>query len=384
MEGSQAIQILDLIVDNYPAGSLALYGITNKVLYIMKQTFTALLFILFLLQGCKNEDLSDVAGIADFQISQVSPSGLVPDTVVVDNPSQTISLLFAENIPSESFPVSFVADFGLTAGARSSPASGTAFTINNRDDYGLLTLTAEDGSKYEYGIVLRDDQIPNSGFEDWYTTSGMDSRSYEEPGMDARSTVWATANYGTSMYSVYCTKPLADGDNTLAQIKTGETSLIPITAGTLFNGRFDVDGAISNPTNPRKAVAFGIPFTLRPTAFRFRYTYQPGERYIQATLKNPSNLFGGFNINDLQGGDMFAAYAVLEAREGSQVTEIGKAEINSGAAQDVFQELTVPFVYSSNKKPTHIYVVFTSSKDGDLFTGAVGSTLTVDDLELVY
>ena len=59
----------------------------------MKQTFTALLFMLFLLQGCKNEDLSDVAGIADFQISEVSPSGLVPDTIVVDNPSQTITLL---------------------------------------------------------------------------------------------------------------------------------------------------------------------------------------------------------------------------------------------------------------------------------------------------
>lgn len=350
----------------------------------MRQAFTALLFIFIMLQACKKEDLSTVANIADFNISDLNPSGLVPDTVVVDDASQTISLLFAETLSAESFPVSFVAHFGLTSGATSLPASGTTFTISDRDDFDLLTLTAEDGSKYEYGIVLRDNQITNSGFEDWYAASGMDSRSYKEPGMDARSTVWATANYGTSMYGVYCTKPLVDGDNTLAQIKTGETSLIPITAGTLFNGRFDVNGAISNPTNPRKAVAFGIPFTLRPTAFRFRYTYRPGERYIKATLKNPSNLFGGFNITDLEGGDMFAAYAVLEVREGSQVTEIGRAEINSGAAQEVFQELTVPFVYSSNKKPTHIYVVFTSSKDGDLFTGAVGSTLTVDDLELVY
>ncbi len=350
----------------------------------MKQTLTALLVVLLLFQACKKEDLSTVANIANFSISDLSPASLFPDTVIVDDPSQTISLLFAETLSAESYPVSFVAHFGLTAGATSLPVSGTTFTISDRDDYGLLTLTAEDGSKYEYGIVMRDNQIPDSGFEDWYTASGMDSRPYQEPGTNSLSTVWATANYGTSMYGVYCTKPLADGDNTLAQIKTGETSLIPVTAGTLFNGRFDVNGAISNPTNPRKAVAFGIPFTLRPTAFRFRYTYQPGERYIQATLKNPSNLFGGFNITDLEGGDMFAAYAVLEVREGSQVTEIARAEINSGVAQDVFQELTVPFVYSSSKKPTHIYVVFTSSKDGDLFTGAVGSTLTVDDLELVY
>lgn len=350
----------------------------------MNRILTAFLFILFLLQACKKENLSDIAGIADFHISDLSPSGLIPDTVVVDNPSQTISLLFTESLSAESFPVSFVADFGLTAGATSLPASGTAFTISDRNDYDLLTLTAENGSKYEYGIVLRDNQIPNSGFEDWYSTSGMDGRSYNEPGLNAHSTVWSTANYGTSMYGVYCTKPLPDGNNTLAEIKTGTTSLIPVTAGTLFNGRFDVNGAINNPTNPREAVVFGIPFTLRPTAFRFSYTYQPGDRYVKATLKNPSNLFGGFNIADLEGGDMFAAYAVLEAREGSQVTEIGRAEFTSGEAQDVFQELTVPFVYASSKKPTHIYVVFTSSKDGDLFTGAVGSTLTVDDLELVY
>jgi hypothetical protein len=350
----------------------------------MKPAFIVLLSIFFLFQACKKEDLSNVASIADFHISDLSPSGLVPDTVVVDDLSQTISLMFPESLPAESYPVSFVANFGLTAGTTSSPVSGATFLISDREDYDLLTLTAEDGSKYEYGILLRDNQIPNSGFEDWYSTSGMDGRSYNEPGLNARSTVWATANYGTSMYGVYGTKPLADGDNTLAQIKTGETSLIPLTAGTLFNGRFDVSGAISNPTNPRKAVIFGIPFALRPTAFRFRYTYQPGDRYIKATLKNSSNLFGGFNITDLEGGDMFSAYAVLEAREGAQVTEIGRAEINSGETQDVFLELTIPFAYTSSKKPTHIYVVFTSSKDGDLYTGAVGSTLTVDKMELIY
>jgi len=49
-----------------------------------------------------------------------------------------------------------------------------------------------------------------------------------------------------------------------------------------------------------------------------------------------------------------------------------------------FIEQTVDFVYANNEEPTHLTVVFTSSKDGDYWTGAVGSTLIVNDLELIY
>ena len=51
---------------------------------------------------------------------------------------------------------------------------------------------------------------------------------------------------------------------------------------------------------------------------------------------------------------------------------------------DVLTEMALPITYVSSEKPTHITIVFTSSKDGDLFTGAVGSILIVDDLELLY
>jgi hypothetical protein len=81
---------------------------------------------------------------------------------------------------------------------------------------------------------------------------------------------------------------------------------------------------------------------------------------------------------------MFTGYAILEKRDGSGVVEIGRAEMTSGDLQEELTEISLPFVYSSDQKPTHISVVFSSSKDGDLFTGAVGSTLLVDDVELVY
>jgi hypothetical protein len=157
-----------------------------------------------------------------------------------------------------------------------------------------------------------------------------------------------------------------------------------VTAGTLYTGRFDLNGAINNPTDPRKASILGIPFVLRPVAIKFRYSYNPGEQYVKATPKNPDNIFGGFNITDIPGEDMFSIYAYLEVRHGDSNVEIGRAEISSGVLQSDLTEITIPFTYTSSSKPTHINLVMASSKDGHLYTGAVGSVLTVDDLELIY
>jgi hypothetical protein len=349
----------------------------------MKNLFIVISLIL-LLPACKKEKLSGDASMLSFTVADVNRTGLTLDGVFIDKSSRNISLLFTNSLPADSFPLSFTASFSLTAGATSIPASGETVTINNLDDWGEFNLTAEDGSKTVYYVVIRGNQIPNSGFEDWYSATGMDGGSFMEPGLGAATTVWATANNGTSIYGLHCTQPVVDGNNTVAQITTGETTLIPVTAGTIFTGKFDVNGAINNPTDPQKATLFGIPFTLRPTALKFKYTYQPGSRYIRATLNNPTNIFGGFTVTDIEGEDMFTAYVILEKRDETGVTEVGRGDYASGEVQEVFSELELPITYTSSEKPTHISVVFSSSKYGDLFTGAVGSTLTIDDLELVY
>jgi hypothetical protein len=89
-------------------------------------------------------------------------------------------------------------------------------------------------------------------------------------------------------------------------------------------------------------------------------------------------------VADIEGEDMFTAFVILEVRDKTGTTEIGRADFSSGDLQEEFTELELPISYSGSQRPTHISVVFSSSKYGDLFTGAVGSTLTVDDLELQY
>ena len=349
----------------------------------MKNIFVAL-SLLLVFTSCKKDQQSDEASILDYSVTNLSRHTFTLDKVFVDKSSHIIYMLFANSIPTDSLPLQFTPSFSLSTGAKSNPTSGVAVSINSLDDRLTYTVTAEDGTQIDYYVVLRDNQIPENSFEDWYYETGMNGKPCIEPGKSAATTVWATANQGTSIYNLFGTTPVVVNGNTFAKISTGETSSIPITSGTLFTGKFDIQGAINNPTDPRKATQFGIPFSLRPDSIKFKYTYQPGSRYIHATLNNPASIFAGFTVTDIPGSDMFTAYAILELRDGTNVIEIGRAQINSGESQTVTKKISLPFVYTSEQKPTHISVVFASSKDGDLFTGAVGSTLTVDDVELVY
>ena len=73
-----------------------------------------------------------------------------------------------------------------------------------------------------------------------------------------------------------------------------------------------------------------------------------------------------------------------EPVEGLKV--LGKGEMIFDGANTALQNwnnYTIPINYDSKYKdlePTHISIVMTSSRQGDLFIGAKGSTLTVDNV----
>lgn len=53
---------------------------------------------------------------------------------------------------------------------------------------------------------------------------------------------------------------------------------MPITAGNLFLGTFDVRGAL---TNPLTATRSGVPFERVPVLLRGWYKYRPGETFYE-------------------------------------------------------------------------------------------------------
>jgi hypothetical protein len=333
--------------------------------------------------GDSDDLASDKAELHDFTF--VADSNFNPVKSYIDSESGEVHVFSSIDFSELTFPISLISEISVSEGASVVPASGASLTFNSPEDFKKFTITSEDGTNsVEYILTIRDKQIPNSGFENWFQETGMNSQPFQQPGKFAESTVWATANMGTSIYSIYGTAPLTVESNTLVEIQTVTTIALPLVAGALYVGKFDLDGAISDPTNPVAAAKLGIPFYGKPTAVQLKYSYQSGDQMIQAVLKDPGNLFGGFNVSNLEGKDKFGIKVVLEKRVGDEVTEIAKKEFQSNVDVAELTNLKLELDYLTNAEPTHMYISFSPSFDGGTFKGAVGSTLIIDDVELIY
>jgi len=352
----------------------------------MKKILAILLVVVFFScsdNGGEDVPASDQAKLLDFTVE--STSDFNPVSNYIDEENGMVYVFSSLDFSESAFPLTLVPEIVVSDGATVSPASGSPVTFADPEAFKKFTVTSENGANtVEYIVTIRDRQLPNAGFENWFQEIGMNSKPFQQPGKYAETTIWATANMGTSIYSIYGTSPVPDGDNTLVKIETVETVAIPLVAGALYVGKFDLDGAIADPTNPVAAALLGLPFYGKPTAVQLQYTYQPGAQMIQAELKDPGNLFGGFDITNIDGTDKFGIEIVLEKRVGETVTEIARKNFQSDQVVNELTTLKLDLDYFSNDNPTHMYISFSPSFDGGTFKGAVGSTLIIDNIELLY
>ncbi|MEE4198226.1 MAG: PCMD domain-containing protein [Bacteroidales bacterium] len=349
---------------------------------MMKKLLVLFVFV-GLLMSC-NEEESGSADIIDLSVTRLSNDALSVTDIKIDSYFNKLFIFFDNDLTQHPFPLTITSNIKLSSGAKMSTFADGELEFSSPDEAKQIVVEAEDGTQEKWYLYLIHQQIQNADFEHWFTNVGMNGKAYEEIGYSLVESFWATANMGTSMYSTYGTQPVYEGEETLVQVKTDSTSQVPVTAGTLFTGRFDISGAIANPTDPKKATFFGIPFRHRPEAMQVWLKYQAGDQTIQASLRDPNNIFGGFTVTELDDPDQCSVYAILEHRDDQEVVEIARAEFSSTTTADELTLTTIPFVYSANELPTHLTVVFTSSKEGDLWKGAVGSTLIVDKLKMIY
>lgn len=349
----------------------------------MKKFFVGILLLTILSCSKDEKPLTNNSELKEFTVE--ATTGFNPVKTFIDNENGLVQVFTDSNLADLSFPLTLKIDMKIPEGATSEPASGATVTFADPEDFKIVKITSGDMTiTNEYLFTIRDRQIPNAGFESWFQETGMNSVPFPQPGKYRESTVWATANMGTSIYSIYGTVPLIDGDNTLIKIETVETVGIPIVAGALYIGSFDINSAMKDPTNPVAAAKLGMPFFERPKSVKFKYSYTPGNQMIQATPKQPGNMFGGFNITNLDGKDKFGVEVALEKRAGENVTVVAKTNFQSDEATTGLTELTLPVNYLTNDTPTHFYISFSPSFDGGTFKGAIGSTLIIDDIELIY
>ncbi len=348
----------------------------------MKKLLLALFLISLL--SCKDDDpILDAYELLGFEVEATGEFD--PYKTYIDTASNQIIVFSSANLDLISFPFSLNPVVTVSPGASISPSSGSVVVFDDPEDFVKYTITAQDGlGSEEYIFTIRDNQIPNAGFENWFEEIGMNAQPFLQPGKHPETTVWTTTNMGTSIYSIYGTTPLQDGNNTMARIETVETVAIPIVAGAMYLGKFDLDAAIADPGNPAAAANLGIPFFDKPTAIQLKYSFDSGDQLIQAVLKDPGNLFGGFNVFNLEGTDKFGIKAVLEKRTGDVVTIIAQAEFESDQEVDAMTEMKMQLQYLSDDDPTHFHISFSPSVDGGTFKGAIGSSLIIDDLKMIY
>lgn len=361
----------------------------------------------------KDEPLNAEADIVNVRVPVKEPQSIffqVNDTMQ-SVLSTTTSIVF--NVKNDADLSALAPEFDLTAGATVVPASGTVrdFSGGKPQKY---VVTSEDGQwSREYSISFVPFSFPGE-ISEYVSEIGerymASSFSMENVALDAsrKYYVWdglSTANPGfsvarsTAKPDEYPTIFSEDGYKgkcaVLRTVSTGPFGIMSgkrIASGNLFLGSFDISKAL---TQTLKATLFGVPTPSVPVLFSGYYKYKPGD---VVTDKDGKPIEGAV--------DHCAIYCVLYKNtdiNGNNIVLTGEDVLTNPNIVAVARYLNIPatdewtpfslkFDFGGEKidqklLEAHGYslaMVFSASEYGDLFEGAVGSTLCVDEVRILF
>lgn len=263
---------------------------------------------------------------------------------------------------------------------------------------------------YEYRMVNEDEtfesstytfkteeelQLQNAGFEDWYQSGAVwyaASQSVYEDG----NYMWDTSNPGSGSFGFNPTQgsDVKHSGNFAAKLET-QYAFIKLAAASLYYGRFNSLVGMSGAK-----IDFGQEFASRPISFKGWYQYEPEvidndrqEVGSSGVLKNGDtdqcSIYiilskGTYQVNNTDASTLLTAENVWK---NDQFIAFGELPAEQCKATDGWVNFDIPLQYKEGKfgeQPTHLIIVCSSSKYGDYFTGAVGSTMYLDDFSLNY
>ncbi len=297
--------------------------------------------------------------------------------------------------------------FTLTPGAIIEPANGSLQDFSNGPV--TYTVTSEDGEwTRTYSVDFQEVTSSVSylfSFEhvavDTFS-NGCTYHVFYEVENGERRNIWASGNAGVAIlhsdwtpeqFPTYSTANGYQGKgvclNTQSTGAFGAAFHKPIAAGNLFLGKFLVDSVL---TNALAATRFGIPTRQQPVKVSGWYKYHPGDEFTNASMEivpgrvDQAHLYAVFYRNQDEGGNpvildgtntLTSPYIVSKARLVPPATDEWThfEMIFEGGTADPAILATMGYSYT---------VVFSSSKDGDTFEGAIGSTLYIDEVMVEF
>lgn len=269
--------------------------------------------------------------------------------------------------------------------------NGTSFTAT--------IGSIEPGSTYAYRVLV--EGVP--GAEQSFKTASLialTNGTLDEWSLDANNpklwcpwiaggtSFWDTGNRGATTVGNSNSIPTDDtsiGSGKAAQLES-KYILIKFAAGNIFTGSYlETEG-----TNG--ILSFGREFNSFPTKLRMHYKYlskiiDKSNDDAFAYLKGrPDSCYIYVALTDWSAPkEIRTKPANRQLFDKNDKNIIAYAEFISGQSTTNYQQLELPLVYRyTDRIPKYILIVATSSKYGDYFTGGVGSTLWVDNFELLY
>lgn len=364
-------------------------------------TFLILTSVLFLSSCIQSEEPNSEADIISCEILE---SEILKTKPIIDNASTDMySVVLLTKTKADLSKVT--PHFELTPGAEIEPANDTPIDLNTPKKY---IVTSEDKQwKKEYTVLAMTSSLPTKfSFEQKRVQKNGSNKYhvfYETIGGELAMT-WASGNSGFSFsnsgmdpYSFPTQQDPKGYQNNCLKVVTLSTGTFgaivskPIAAGNLFIGTFDANGAMSKPL---EATEFGLPFNKNPKKMIGYYKYKAGKNFKEVNKPKPNrkdkaDVYAIFyetdeNLTRLNGTNQFTHPNIISiARiEESQIEETNE-----------WTRFEIPFILKEGKvvdeaklddEKYNLAIVFTSSKEGDHFHGAIGSTLYIDEVEIIY
>lgn len=295
--------------------------------------------------------------------------------------------------------------FSLTDGATIAPASGTARDFTTPQQY---TVTSQDGkwSKQYTVECVYANTVTDYHFESirYCTAIGNNGirfyQIFSDIAADGSSFEWGSGNagYKTAHSSAApADYPTCQDDNgyvgKCVKLTTCDTGSFgaqfgaPIAAGNLFMGTFNI-----NISNMEKSTHFGMPFYSVPKALTGYYKYKAGDTYTDAKSNVIASKKDSFDIYAI----FYEVTADVQYLDGTNALTsdniVALARISERKEADTWTYFNIPFQLISGKTidaeklkngQYNISIILSSSIDGGKFNGAVGSTLRVDEMQLL-
>ena len=295
------------------------------------------------------------------------------------------------------------------------------------------SVTAEDGttsqqwvesvvSEKEFTTAVAQ-QVPNASFEDYYSAGKYDvfnpqagygfstTTAADDPGN--AHTWWGTGNQvaagGLATVAVTATStdvPYSSNTNKASVCMTSKVTYGMLAAGNIYSGYFsELHGTEGGTVHFGRTTANdGSQFVSRPTGVSFYV------KYISKQVSKANG--GGLTTSDMDEGQVKVAIGTWSNTKGGGSKEcpiaINTTQSSNPPAQwnlktfegtiaycdmiftqehndDGWMKVTLPLEYNNyTTTPTHILISAASSRCGDYFTGGEGSTMYLDDIELLY